>query len=228
MSSKITCRDLSVSFTLGNKKKRNVLDRITASFEAGKMSIITGPVGAGKTTLLNTLAGLTRPTSGEVMVNDQAISRWTGPHRDRWRRQAGIVFQHDHLVQDLTVLENVMLPLIPLGRTLSACRIQSMEALERVGLLNHAGNPVASLSGGERKKTAMARAIVNQPDFIFADEPTSHLDAQSSRQMMDLLYHHACRNAVVIVAAHGLALDTLPGPPLCYRLEHGVLNLLIS
>jgi ABC-type lipoprotein export system ATPase subunit len=228
MISGITCRDLSVSFTMGNKKKRKVLDKITAGFQAGKMSIITGPVGAGKTTLLNTLAGLTRPTSGEVMVNDQAISRWTGPHRDRWRRQVGIVFQHDHLVHDLTVLENVMLPLIPLGHTLSACRSQSMDALERVGLLNHAGSPVTSLSGGERKKTAMARAIVNQPDFIFADEPTAHLDAESSRLMMDLLCHHACRNAVVIVAAHGLTLDTLPGLPLCYRLENGVLNLLIS
>lgn len=228
MTSGITCRDLSVSFTMGNKKNRNVLDRITAGFQAGKMSIITGPVGVGKTTLLNTLAGITRPTSGEVMVNDQAISRWTGPHRDRWRRRLGIVFQHDHLVHDLTVLENVMLPLIPLGHTLSACRSQGMGALEKVGLLNHAGSPVTSLSGGERKKTAMARAIVNQPDFIFADEPTAHLDAESSRQMMDLLYHHTCRNAVVIVAAHGLILDTLPGHPLCYRLENGVLNLLIS
>lgn len=228
MTSGITCRDLSVSFTMGNKKNRNILDRITAGFQAGEMSIITGPVGAGKTTLLNTLAGLTRPTSGEVMVNDQAISRWTGPHRDRWRRRLGIVFQHDHLVHDLTVLENVMLPLIPLGHTLSACRSQGMGAIEKVGLLNHAGSPVTSLSGGERKKTAMARAIVNQPDFIFADEPTAHLDAESSRQMMDLLYHHTCRNAVVIVAAHGLILDTLPGHPLCYRLENGVLNLLIS
>lgn len=74
----------------------------------------------------------------------------------------------------------------------------------------------------------MARAIVNQPGFIFADEPTAHLDAQSSRQMMEVLYDHACQNAVVIVAAHGLAMDTLPGTPLCHRLENGVLNRLVD
>lgn len=201
---------------------------VNATFQAGKMSIITGPVGAGKTTLLNTLAGLTRPTSGEVIVNDQPVSRWTGPHRDRWRRQAGIVFQHEHLLHDLTVLENVMLPLIPLGHTLSTCRSQSMEALKKVGLLNHAGCLANALSGGERQKTSIARAIVNQPGFIFADEPTAHLDTENSKKMMGLLYHHACRNAVVIVATHGLTTDPLPGSPRCFRLENGVLNRLNS
>jgi ABC-type lipoprotein export system ATPase subunit len=228
MNAHITCRNLCVSFPLGKGKNRKVLDRITADFQSGDINIITGPVGAGKTTLLNTLAGLTRPTSGEVIVNDQRVSRWTGPHRDRWRRRLGIVFQQDHLLHDLTVLENVMLPLIPLGLTLSECRSQSMEVLERVGLLHHVGSLISSLSGGERQKTTMARAIVNQPGFIFADEPTAHLDAQSSRQMMEVLYDHACQNAVVIVAAHGLAMDTLPGTPLCHRLENGVLNRLVD
>lgn len=228
MSSGITCHDLCVEFPMGNGKSRIVLDKINARFQAGKITLITGPVGAGKTTLLNTLSGLSRPTSGEVIVHGETVSRWTGPHRDRWRRQAGIIFQHDHLLYDLTVLENVMLPLIPLGRTLSTCRSQSMEALKKVGLLHHAGSLTSSLSGGERQKTAMARAIVNQPAFIFADEPFAHLDAKSSRQMMDLLYHHACGNAVVIVVAHGLTLDTLPENPLRYRLENGVLNPVIA
>ena len=152
MSSIITCHDLSVVFPRGNGNKCRALDMINATFQAGKMSIITGPVGAGKTTLLNTLAGLTRPTSGEVIVNDQPVSRWTGPHRDRWRRQAGIVFQHHHLLHDLTVLENVMLPLIPLGHTLSTCRSQSLKALKKVGLLHHAGSLANSLSGGSAKK----------------------------------------------------------------------------
>ncbi|MDY0222286.1 MAG: ATP-binding cassette domain-containing protein [Desulfobacterium sp.] len=224
MSSGITCRDLCVLFPMENNKNRRVLDKVNARFQAGEISIVTGSVGAGKTTLLNILAGLARPTAGEVIVNDERVSRWTGPHRDRWRRQAGIVFQHDHLLHDLTVLENVMLPLIPLGRTLSTCRSQSMEALKKVGMLHHASSFANSLSGGERQKTAIARAIVNQPGFIFADEPFAHLDGESTRQMMDLLHHHACQNAVVIIAAHGLNLDTIPGNPLCCRLENGVLN----
>lgn len=228
MNSAITCHDICVVFPMENKKERSVLDKINVSFQAGKINIITGPVGAGKTTLLNILAGLTRPTSGEVIVNDERVSRWTGPHRERWRRQAGIVFQHNHLLHDLTVLENIMLPLIPLGHPLSTCRSQSMEALKKVGLLHHAGSLASSLSGGERQKTTIARAIVNQPSFIFADEPFAHLDAESSRQMMDLLHHHACQNAVVIVAAHGLKLETLPENHLCYRLKNGVLNPLSS
>jgi ABC-type ATPase involved in cell division len=126
------------------------------------------------------------------------------------------------------VLENVMLPLIPLGRTLSTCRSQSMVALKTVGMLHHAGSLANSLSGGERQKTAIARAIVNQPGFIFADEPFAHLDGESTRQMMDLLHHHACQNAVVIIAAHGLNLETLPENSLCFRLKNGVLNQMDS
>jgi len=209
---------------VGNGEIKRILERINANFPSGEMSIITGAVGAGKSTLLNTLAGLTRPTSGEVIVNGQAISRWAGAHKDKWRRLAGIVFQHYHLLQDLTVLENVMLPLIPLGYTLGKCRCQSLEALEKVGLLHHAGSRANLLSGGERQKTAIARAIVSQPGFLFADEPTAHLDAENSRQIMDLLYHHVCLNSVVIVATHELTMDTLPGKPTGYRLEDGALN----
>ncbi|MCK5793062.1 MAG: ATP-binding cassette domain-containing protein [Anaerolineales bacterium] len=226
MNSKITCRNLSVVYPGENGKTRIVLDNINTTFPAGKMSIITGPIGAGKSTLLHTLAGLTRPTSGEVVVNDQAVSRWSGAHRDQWRRQAGIIFQHCHLLHDLTVLENIMLPLIPLGHTVSQCRSQSMEALKQVALFHHAGSLAHSLSGGERQKTAIARAIVTHPHFIFADEPTAHMDGENSRQMMDLLYHCANRNAVVIVATHDSTLNRLPDPPLCYRLENGALNQL--
>ena len=119
MNSAIACRNLSVVFDPGNGKTRVVLDELNGTFPAGRVSIVTGAIGAGKTTLLNTLAGLKRPTAGEVVVNGGAVSRWIGVHRDRWRRQAGIIFQHDHLLYDFTVLENAMLPLIPLGRSLT-------------------------------------------------------------------------------------------------------------
>ncbi|WP_300456864.1 ATP-binding cassette domain-containing protein [Desulfobacula sp.] len=224
MNSKITCRNLSVAFSGENSRTRSVLDNINVTFPAGKMNIITGPIGAGKSTLLHTMAGLTRPTSGEVVVNDQAVSRWSGAHRDQWRRQAGIIFQHCHLLHELTVLENIMLPLIPLGHTVSHCRSQSIAALKQVALFHHAGRLANSLSGGERQKTAIARALVTQPHFIFADEPTAHMDAENSRQMMELLYHCTGRNAVVIVATHESILNRLPGPALCYRLENGALN----
>lgn len=226
MNPGITCRDLSIVYASGTGEKTRVLDSVNATFPSGDVSIITGPVGAGKTTLLNTLAGLTRPISGEVMVNDQAVSRWTGAHREQWRRQAGIIFQHYHLLHDLSVLENIMLPLIPLGYPMSKCRRQSMEALEKVTLLHHAGSFVNSLSGGERQKTAIARALVAHPYFIFADEPTAHMDVKNARQTMDLLFGCAKKNAVVIIATHELTIESLPGSPLCYHLENGVLTRL--
>jgi len=224
MKSGITCRNLSVAFKTGNGTKRMILDRLNATFLPGKINIVFGKIGAGKSTLLNTLSGLIRPTSGDVTANDEAVSRWIGSHRDRWRRQVGIIFQHYHLLVDLTVLENIMLPLIPLGYRLSECRRRSTEILQKVALFHRAGSRVHTLSGGERQKTAMARALVAQPLFVFADEPTAHQDPENARRMMNLLDHCAAGNAVVVIATHEKNLETGPGVPIRYRLENGTLQ----
>jgi len=220
----ITCRDLCYALPPENGQSRMVLNSLNARFPAGRISIISGAVGAGKSTLLNVLAGLSRPTSGEVIVNDQAVSRWAGAHRDRWRRQVGIVFQHYHLLYDLTVLENVMLPLIPLGHGLSECRRRATEALQKTAILHLAGSPVYSLSGGERQKTALARALVTRPAYLLADEPTAHQDSANVQRVMNLLRECAGRNAVVIIATHETELAAPAGDPVRYRLADGRLE----
>ena len=226
MNSGINCRSLSVCFSMGNGKTRPILDNLNATFPAGKISLVSGAIGVGKTTLLNVLGGLMRPTAGEVRVNGQAVSRWTGAHRDRWRREAGIVFQHDHLLPDHTVLENVMLPLIPRSHTLGECRRRGRTALGHVALLHKAGSRAGTLSGGERQKTAIARALVARPSFVFADEPTAHQDPENAERIMRLLERCARRKAVVVVAAHAALPLTLPAAPLRFRLEGGTLQSL--
>ena len=226
IKSAITCRDLCYALSTGDGGSRPVLDKINAAFPSGRISIISGEVGAGKSTLLNILAGLSRPTSGEVIVNNQAVSRWAGAHRDRRRRQIGIIFQHYHLLTDYTVLENVMLPLMPLGLSLSACRRRAMEALRQADILHLAGSPVNALSGGERQKTALARALVIRPAYIFADEPTAHQDSENTKRVMELLNGCAGRDAVVIVATHATELVTLADNPLQFRLRDSRLELL--
>lgn len=225
MNSEITCRNLSLSYPSGSKKRHQVLDNLNVTFPAGKISVITGAVGSGKSTLLHILAGLMRPTSGEVLACSQAVSRWRGAHRGKWRRQVGMLFQHYHLITDMTVLENIMLPLIPLGYSISECRHRSIEALETVGLSDHARSPVYSLSGGERQKTAMARALVIRPKFLFADEPTAHQDRANQLRMLQLLQGEAEKNAVVILATHEQHLDSIPGKPIYFHLENGTLKM---
>lgn len=224
MISGITCHDLCYTLTAASGDRRMVLNNIHVNFPAGRISIISGAVGAGKSTLLNILAGLRRPTSGEVMANGQPVSRWAGPHRDRWRRQVGIIFQHDHLLTDYSVLENVMLPLMPLGLKLSECRRRGTAALQQGAISHLAGSPVKTLSGGERQKTAVARALVSRPTYVFADEPTAHQDFENAERVMKLLSGCAGRNAVVIVATHETELDALAGAPIRYRLSGGTLE----
>jgi len=228
MNSGIICQDLCYGLPSGNGEHRMVLNEVNANFPAGRITIISGAVGAGKSTLLHVLAGLNRPASGEVIVDGQAVSRWAGAYRDRWRRQVGIIFQHYHLLYDFTALENVMLPLIPLGYGVSECRRRAIEALEQTAILHLAGSPVNCLSGGERQKTAVARALVTRPAFVLADEPTAHQDPENAQRIMNLLRESARRNAVVIIATH----ETEPPSPvqdlIRYRLVDGTLEALSS
>ena len=225
MKSGITCRDLCYAVPAASSENCLVLDNCNAVFPSGRVSIISGDVGAGKSCLLHILAGLIRPTSGQVTANGQAVSRWTGTHRDRWRCEIGIIFQHYHLLTDYTVLENVMLPLVPLGLKLSECRRRGIEALQQTAILHLAGSSVNSLSGGERQKTSVARALVTRPAFIFADEPTAHQDAENAERVMDLLNACAGRNAVVIVATHDPGMEALAENPVPFRLVDSKLEM---
>jgi ABC-type lipoprotein export system ATPase subunit len=179
-----------------------VLAGVNAVFLPGRVSLISGRTGTGKSTLLHTLGGLMRPSAGEVLAGDRPVSRWIGAHRDVWRRSVGMVLQHPCLMADLTVLENVLLPLVPQGLSLSQARYRGAAALESVGLSHLAGSAAGVLSGGERQRVTVARALVVRPAILLADEPTAHQDDDAAALVWDRLRACAAGGAVVIAAGH--------------------------
>jgi len=161
------------------------LDELTLSIESGEWVAITGPSGSGKTTLLNILSGLDHPSSGSVRVGGLDVAGLTPRELARYRQQTvGLVFQQFHLIPYLTALENVMLAQYVHSMT---DRGEAEEALRRVGLGERLDHLPSQLSGGEQQRVCIARALINQPPLILADEPTGNLDAVNEAVVMSLL-----------------------------------------
>ena len=209
MPTVLECRQLTYGYPTHAQPSATapLLRKIDVVFPGGQVVLVSGRSGAGKSTLLHQLAGLLRPTSGEIVADGQSVSRWLTAHRDRWRRHVGIIFQQDHLVSDLTVLENVMLPLIPRSGGPRHWRTCALAVLARLDADDLAPQPVAALSGGQRQRVAAARALVDTPDYVVADEPTAHQDLDNARRLGHLLRQTADRGAVVVVAAHDRHVD---------------------
>ena len=157
------------------------------SLEVGEREFVrlSGPSGSGKTTLLNLIAGLDRPDKGEVIVAGTDIARLPINRASRYRaEQVGIIFQAYNLIPQLTALENVLLPMVALGR---ANRNRARELLDLAGLCDRSDHIPSQLSGGEQQRVAIARALANDPAIVLADEPTGNLDDQSAQIVMGLL-----------------------------------------
>jgi putative ABC transport system ATP-binding protein len=198
----LATRELRLVRRSAKGEERAILDGITAAFPAGAVSLIEGGVGSGKSTLLHTLATLLRPSAGEVVADGEPVSRWSPAHRERWRRQVGVAFQTPHLFEELSVLENVMAPLIPRGGGLARARERAEGALERLGMAPLALRRPGGLSGGERQRVILARAEVAEPRFLLADEPSAHQDADGLERVLEVLAQARARGAVVLVVAH--------------------------
>ena len=182
------------------------LDAVDLSVAAGEFVVIRGPSGCGKTTLLLAAGGMLRPSRGQVAVNGQDLYQLSGAERARVRaRDIGFVFQMFHLVPYLTVLENVMLPA---GATVVTPGVsRARELLDEFGLSPRVGHRPAQLSTGERQRAALARALLNKPKLVLADEPTGNLDPENSTAVFDHLrtFHRA--GGTVIVVTHGSTAD---------------------
>lgn len=199
--------DLHFSHSKRDSIDHSVLARADASFPKGAISLVTGENGAGKTTLFHLLAGLLRPNRGEILANGEPVSRWTASHKDRWRRQVGIVFQHLRLFEDLTALENVMLPAVPRQNSLRALRQNSMAALEKLGMARLAARIAGELSGGERQRVALARAAAHRPRYLIADEVFSYQDDTGRKLAAAVLGELAESGTTVVVSAHNRSAD---------------------
>lgn len=164
-----------------------ILDNVSLGIGAGEQVAVLGASGSGKSTLLGLLAGLDRPTAGEVFLDGQALASMSEDDRAAVRAgRVGFVFQNFHLLAGLTALENVMLPL-ELADNHDA-RGGARAALEQVGLAARSGHYPNQLSGGEQQRVALARAFATEPAVLFADEPTGNLDQRTGAQVIDLLF----------------------------------------
>ncbi|HSY27221.1 MAG TPA: ATP-binding cassette domain-containing protein [Burkholderiaceae bacterium] len=160
---------------------------INLSIDKGELIFLAGPSGAGKSTLLKMIAAIERPSSGTVMVNGQDIGKLKTSGLPYLRRNLGLILQQQRLLFDRDVLTNVMLPLVVCGATRADAEKRARAALDKVGLLDKAKSEPLSLSGGEQQRAAIARAIVNRPQIILADEPTANLDRGNASKVLDAL-----------------------------------------
>ncbi len=200
-----------------------VLRDLDLSVAAGESIAIVGPSGSGKTTLLNLLGALDRPTAGSIRIGDTALDSLTPDAAARFRnRSIGFVFQLHYLLPQCTVLENVLVPRLAgdWDETPEATRARAETLLAQVGLADRLTHRSWQLSGGEQLRVALARALINQPRLILADEPTGSLDPATGERIADLLLAtHASTQAALVVVTHNPALARRMRKT--YRLESG-------
>ncbi|MEE8350308.1 MAG: ABC transporter ATP-binding protein [Acidobacteriota bacterium] len=198
-------KDLTKTYQSG-ERTLTVLDRVSLSLTQGSCCAVVGPSGSGKTTLLGLCAGLDRPTSGSVVLNGVSLNELDEDQMARVRSESvGFVFQTFQLIPTLTALENVVVPIELRAET--HVKSRAIELLNQVGLGDRLDHYPAQLSGGEQQRVSLARAFINHPRILFADEPTGNLDAETSDRVTDLLFelNDAAATTLVLVT-HDLEL----------------------
>jgi len=179
------------------------VDRVTVRVERGEIVALKGPSGSGKTTLLSLIGCMARPTSGSIVVDGRDVAKLSEEVLTKVRRKKfGFIFQQFHLISDLTVVDNVMLPLYPVDVRPAEMRRRAEATLEGLGLLGKMTRRVRQLSGGEQQRVAIARALINEPEIIIADEPTAHLDHKLSDEFMSILENLNQEGKTVVISTH--------------------------
>jgi putative ABC transport system ATP-binding protein len=183
-------------------RERIVLHDLTASFESGEISSIRGRSGSGKSTLLNLIAGIDQPTDGSIRIEGQELTKMSPRQRAHFRQKnIGFVFQFFNLIPTLSVIENVSLPSELAGRRVSEARQRAFEHLQAVGLSERQADFPDQLSGGEQQRIAIARALVERPRLVLADEPTGNLDETTGAEVLSLLERLVREHQVTLILA---------------------------
>jgi len=197
----LSARSVTKRVTDG-RARREVLKGISLDLGRGELMVIRGASGSGKTTLLAVLGGMLLPTSGEVWLDGEPVSRLRDHQRAEIRRaKVGYLFQDFGLIEQMSVLDNLLLPVVPVGRA-SDSSARALSLLERFGIASLSRSSVSSLSGGERQRVALARARMLEPAVLLLDEPTAHLDESRARTLMDDLIGLAQEGTAVLIASH--------------------------
>jgi lipoprotein-releasing system ATP-binding protein len=219
----LATHDLKKSFTQGDVHLE-VLAGVSVAFQQGNTYALTGASGSGKSTFMHLLCGLDSPNAGTVTFNNKNIAEFTAYERQQFlNKSVGLVFQLPYLIQELSVLENVMFKGLLAGLSPAQCERKAQDLLHHVGLSKKAGGKPAALSGGQQQRVAIARAIFNEPAFLLADEPTGSVDIDTGMRIVDLLLTCQMQWGMgIIVSSHDAYVAE--SMSITYRLEHGMLK----
>lgn len=201
----IEIKDLRKVYRIGSEKVV-ALDSVSFEVEKGEFCCLLGTSGSGKSTLLNLMAGLEKPTRGQIRIKDVFIEKMNEKKLARFRQKhLGFVFQSYNLLPALTALENVSLPLTFRGIPRSIRNKKAKEMLEAVGLGTHIKHKPSQMSGGQQQRVGIARAFVGRPEIVFADEPTGNLDSKTTKEVMGLITNMARENGqTLIIVTHDM------------------------
>ncbi len=199
----LEAKKITKTYKIG-ERQINVLKELSLKIEPGEVVAIVGSSGSGKSTLISMLSGLDQPTRGRIFVNSQDITDKTEDELAPLRNhEIGFIFQSFHLVPSLTALENIMFPAELNGDPQAHAKAEAL--LRRVGIWERADNFPHQLSGGEKQRVAICRALVNQPNIIFADEPTGNLDSANSNEILNLLFElHQEQKTTLVLVTHNM------------------------
>jgi ABC-type lipoprotein export system ATPase subunit len=201
MNSFLQLKNISKHFN--TDKKIKVLKNLSYNFNKGKMYALMGPSGSGKSTLLNLISLIDRPSIGSIQFNENIVNSDNNKKNDLFRaKNIGIIYQQNNLLPDFTALENVYLANLSIKNDREAASTKAKALLKKVGLSNRLNHFPSQLSGGECQRVSIARAIINDPEIILADEPTGSLDLNTAKEIFQLLNNQKNPNRLIIFATH--------------------------
>ena len=193
----------NISKTFETSKKLKVIKNLSYNFSKGKIYSLMGPSGSGKSTLLNLISLIDNPSYGSIKFNDHEINYAEKEENDKFRaKKIGIVYQQNNLLPDFTSLENIYLASLSINNDKDLAISKAKQLLKKIGLSNRADHYPSQLSGGEAQRIAIARAIINDPEIILADEPTGSLDMRTAKIIFNLLKDQKRSNRLIIFATH--------------------------
>ena len=201
MSNLIKLSNINKSFL--SLKRINVLKKISYKFKSGKIYSLMGPSGSGKSTLLNLLSLIDRPSSGSIIIDNKKIDPNNSQKNDLLRaNKIGIIYQQDNLLSDFTAIENLTLACLATGKNKEDASNKAKIMLKKVGLTKRLNHYPSQLSGGEKQRVSIARALINNPQIILADEPTGSLDIETAKGIFELLKNQIKPDRIIIFATH--------------------------
>jgi ABC-type lipoprotein export system ATPase subunit len=219
----IRAEDLCLDLPLETGKSRQVLNSLSFHLPRGSVSIINGPSGSGKSSLLAVLATWKRPSSGSLFLDNRPVSKYTAAFRDSFRKNIGFAPQHPLLFHDASILDNILLPTIPLYVSRSGCATRAHWLMDKLDLSPMAHRKARNLSGGEQQRVAIARALINRPAILLLDEPSSHQDDLRTTQILDLVEQAQQEGSTIVIASHDNRLAKFPQSIRTFALNDGKL-----